>query len=115
MSARSSMTMRAVVERDQASGRSPYNTPAKPDWQVLHTALPCRLWVHLTNEVPEDHRAARVEDVRCIVPLKSDIRRGDRIVRVEDRRGQVLFVGPFDVEDSIRRPDHLELLLRRLA
>lgn len=116
MSARRQMTMRALVERDaNADTEDPLGSPEAPDWQTLHAALPCRTWFETERHEADSNKTAAIEDRKVIVPKGTDIRPGDRIADVKDRRGSVIFTGPATIEAAGRRRDHIELSLKEVT
>jgi len=114
MSARGKMTMRAVVERDTASGTDAYGHSAVPDFTALAT-LPCFVWSKQRREVIDGIKTAVIEDLRAMFQLTADIRTGDKITSVTNRRGVEIMAGNFLIEPPQRKHDHLEALLERVT
>ncbi len=114
MSARGRMTMRAVVERDTASGTDAYGHPVKPSFTALAT-LPCFVWSKQRREVVDGIKTAIIEDLRALFPLGADVVAGDEIASIDDRRGNELLAGRFQIETTQRKHDHLEAALERVA
>ena len=112
MGARQRMTMRAYIERNDASANV-YGHKSVPDWQSLSTT-PCRVWstrgdARHTPQVDMD--AERFEG---IMPIDTDVTSDDRLLKVTDREGSQLY-GKM-VIDSIAPANgrsHLQLALRR--
>lgn len=119
MSARSSMVMRATVQRDVAQQELDDDYGHIPDWQTLHAALPCRYWIRsgvglFVREVSTANMEAVIRDMRAICPVV-DVTEGDRIGQITDRQGQVLVDGPLNIRGVERRSGHIELLLREVT
>lgn len=120
MTARGKMTMRAVIERDVSEGTDDWGNPTEPDWEADEDATPCLMYVRagagqVGRVVIDTEKTAVLEDRRAIVPLDTDVSTADRIARVEDRAGTVLFAGPMGIDAVHRRRDHLELAVERIA
>lgn len=116
MGARRLMTMRAHVERDaNANTEDPFGGPEPPDWETLHEALPCKTWFESERQAIDSNKTAEVEDRKVIVPKGTDIRPGDRIVDVRDRRAAVIFTGPAMIGAAGNRKDHIELSLQEVS
>ena len=114
MSARGRMTMRAVVERNTASGTDAHGHPVKPAFTTLAT-LPCFVWSKQRRDVVDGSKTAMIEDLRALFPLGADVVAGDEIARINDRRGDQLLAGRFQIETTQRKHDHIEAALERVA
>jgi hypothetical protein len=113
--ARQQMTMRAVVQRNTTATSNPYGQPDPPTWVEQPAAIPCRVWSRARRHVVDVDRDKLVEDVRMIVPLGADLTELDRIARVEDRLGAVLWAGPLALEAPQHKHDHTEYSVLRVA
>lgn len=117
MSARSTMTMRAEVERDNTSTTNAWNRPDVANFVLVGT-IPCRAYSKAVRDVDDDGKSAVLEDMRAIVPAGADVEEEDRLV-IKDRLGLLQFGGPVLVEGKQRRggsgsrAGHFELILRR--
>ncbi|MCQ4575415.1 MAG: head-tail adaptor protein [Candidatus Brocadiales bacterium] len=111
MGARSRMTLRADVERNQETGVDGTNQPLKPDWQALATVA-CWVYSKARREVVDGKKVAVVEDLRAMVPLSTDITEKDKIAQIIDRSGNVIYAGPLGIESVQRKHTHLELMLK---
>lgn len=107
------MTMRALVERNTASGEDSYGHPVKPVFTTLVT-LPCFVWSRQRREVVDGDKNALVEDLRAMFALAADIKEGDEIASVQDRLGVVTLSGRFQVEAIQRKHTHIEAALLRV-
>jgi len=107
------LTMRAAVERNQASGTDAWGQPVAPDFVPLAT-LPCFIWSNTAREVA-DGKVAAIEDLRGLFALSADIAEEDEIAQVTDRRGAVIIPGRLRIEGPVQRKHtHLEAALRRI-
>lgn len=108
------LTMRAIMERNSASGTDPRGQPLPPVWATNGT-LRCFVWSTASREVVDGDKTAMVEDTRGLFALGSDIDEGDRISAVTDKLGTVLITGPLEVEGPVQRKHtHLEAALKRV-
>jgi hypothetical protein len=110
------LTMRALVERNVATGTNPHGGPALPDFQQLHAALPCFVYSNSSRELADGQKTAMIEDLRAMVSLSADIREGDEIAQVRDRSGTVIIAGRLKVEGPVQfKHLHRELALQRIG
>lgn len=110
---RGKMTMRTSILRNLPAADDPWGGAGDPDWQTQTTDLPCYGYAAggstgAERTVVSEDRTVVVEDRRVGFPLGTDIRPGDRLGDVVDRRGAVKFAGPMDVDAVVARPTHLE-------
>lgn len=96
MSQRSTMTMRATVERDTQAGKNDWNLPDVPMLAEVGV-IPCRVWAARRTDVDDSGKDAVVADLRGHFPRGSDLVEEDRLT-VHDRLGLLLFGGPIYVE-----------------
>jgi hypothetical protein len=109
------LTMRALVERNQASGRDGWNNPVAPDFQPLGI-LRCFVWSNSSREIVDGDKTAMVEDMRALFALSADIAEHDEISAVTDRAGNVIIPGRLRVEGPIQhKHTHLEVALKRIG
>ncbi len=114
MSARGKMIMRAVVERDTATGTDDFGQPVKPDFTTLAT-VPCWAWSSNERLVVDGDKLANVETFRAMFPKGADVVEGDEIVNIRDRRKVILFPGRFALQKIQFKHDHLEADLQAVA
>ena len=114
MSARGKMIMRAVVERDTATGTDDFGQPVKPEFTALAT-VPCWAWSSTDRLVVDGNKVALVETFNAMFPKASVVQEGDEIVNITDRRAIVLFPGRFAIETLQFKHDHLEADLQVVA
>lgn len=110
---RGTMTMRADVERNTASGTDAHGHPVAPVFTALAT-LPCFVWSTARREVADGGKTALVEDLRAMFPLGADVAEGDEIAKVTDRQGTVLLTGRLRIAALQRKHRHLEAALDRV-
>lgn len=111
------LTMRALVERDQAVGDDAWGNPVAPDFQPIGgDPLPCFVWSNASRELVDGDKTAMVEDMRAMFALDADIREGDEIASVTDRQGVEIITGRLKVEGPAQRKHtHQEAALRRIG
>lgn len=90
------MTMRAELWRNSA-GKDSYGHKKKDGWNPIQDAIPCYIFVEHTKEIINGQSVA-VESIRGYFRSGLDIQRDDRIMQIKDRRDQVLFEGPMEVD-----------------
>lgn len=111
MSARRMMTMRALVERDTQVATDAYGHKAVPSWTSHIASLACRMWFEVERHILDGDKTAALEDRKVIVPKGTDIKPGDRIANVKDRRGNIVFTGPAIIDAVGTRRDHIVVSL----
>ncbi len=115
MSARSLMTMRCTIERDRALGVDGFNQPAPPHWEIVGTSIHCWIWAGSTAGT----RTGGIDGILTITsktpgavfPLGTDIKEGDRLRDIQDRRGRATAFGMMPVDSVLPRKTHLEVRL----
>ena len=113
--ARARMTMTAHVLRNQAALLADdWNAPADPAWEALPDTIPCHCWSSRdVRRAADGVKVAVVEEFRMMTPHDADLSAADRIDRITDRRGNVLFPGPLVVDGPERMETHTEWRLGR--
>lgn len=118
MSARSSMTMRAQVQRKAPGATNAWNRPGAPTFGEVGEVA-CKVWSTRREDRDDSGKTIVVEDLRAHVSSSADVLEGDQLTDVRDRLGVLQFTGPLLVETKIRqggsgsRPSHYLLTLRR--
>lgn len=115
MTARSRMTQRALVERDTQTESSDSGNPLAPEWEVYLEELPCWLYSSAGREAVDENRTAVVEDIRLMVPMRTDVTERDRINGITDRLGATVLDGICNIRSVLFKRDHMELLLTRVT
>ena len=109
------LTMRAAVERSQASSIDGWGNPVAPNFQPFGT-LSCFVWSKQSREIVDGEKTAMVEDIRAMFALGADIAEDDEISSVTDRKGVEIIPGRLKVEGPVqRRHTHLEAALKRIG
>lgn len=109
------LTMRALVERNQAIGKDGWGNPVAPSFQPLATSK-CFVWSNTSREIIDGDKTAMVEDMRSLFALSADIRENDEISAVTDANGTVIIPGRLRVEGPVQRKHtHLEAALKRIG
>lgn len=114
MSTRARMTMRAIVQYNTASATDDFGQPVEATWATTSdSAAPCWAWHKMIREVEGPDKLINIQTVRMMARSENGITLDHRILRIEDRLGKILFLGPFKVDgDPERRRDHYEYTLR---
>ncbi len=113
------LTMRAEIHRNDADADA-HGHPGKPEWTLIKDGVACFVWSKLRQRVIDGHQTAEVEEVGAVFARGTDILSADRIEQIKDRRGRVLFAGPFEVITGTEKSDgsginHLSFKLRRIS
>ncbi len=116
--AASRMTMRAELYRNSAAADT-LGQAGKPVWTLIKDGVSCFVWSKVRQRVIDGHQQAEVEEIAAVFPSGTDILSFDRIEQIKDRRGRVLFAGPFEVITGTEKSDgsgvnHLAFKLRRI-
>lgn len=116
VSSRLSLIHLATVQRDQNAGAvDDAGFAEDPDWEDHLTDLPCRLWATAGREAVTDSTTlVVVEDLRLVVTVDTDVTEADRLGDVT-YRGTTILARPTQIRAVLRRADHLELVLARIA
>jgi hypothetical protein len=80
------LTMRALVERNQATTKDAWGQPVAPDFQSTGDPLPCFVWSNNSSELVDGQKIAMLEELRAMFALGADVREDDEIASVTDRR-----------------------------
>ena len=109
------LTMRAVVERNTATGKDAWGQPVAPNWSTIGTVR-CFAWSNQSRELVDGDKTAMVEDMRMLVGLGADLAEDDEITAITDAKGNVLIPGRLRVEGPVQRKHtHKEAALKRVA
>lgn len=113
------MTMRAEVRRNTAAADG-HGHPGKPTYNLVKDGVPCFVWSRVRQRVIDGRQQAEVEEIGAVFRAGADVLAFDRIEQVKDRRGRVLFAGPFEVITGTEKSsgpgvDHLAFKLRRIS
>jgi hypothetical protein len=79
--------------------------------------VPCHIWfTNDTDTLEAGDRPEAIELREAIVPRATDVKVGDQLEDILNRREDtVMFAGPFRVDGVGERPDHLKLVLRKVS
>ena len=108
--ARSSMTMRAYVQRSTVA-KDAYRNPLPPSWSALSTTSGF-FWSEASDEVI-NNKTVIVERLKGFLPVGTDITAADRLEKVTDRNGTTIFAGDLEVLSVQRIKTHLEVVVRK--
>jgi hypothetical protein len=109
------LNMRAVVQRNTASGKDAWGQPVAATWTTRGT-LRCFAWSNQSRELVDGDKTAMVEDMRALFDLGADITEDDEISAITDALGNVIIPGRLKVEGPVQRKHtHLEAALKRVG
>lgn len=109
------LTMRAMVERNVATGVDSYGHPVAPVFQA-HATVPCFAYTPSANDIIDGDKVATVQDVRIMCAIGADIQDKDEIASITNTRGAVLFAGRYRVDGPVQyKHNHIEAALRKVA
>lgn len=110
------LTMRALVERNQATDKDAWSQPVAEDFVSIGAPLPCFAWSPSAREIVDGDKSGQVEDVRALFALGADIAERDELSAITSAKGVVLFPGRLRVEGPVQfKHNHLEAALRRVG
>ena len=112
--ARKMMTMRALVQRNATSTTDVYGHPDAPSFAALATVA-CRVWSKNRKETVDGSKHALIEDIRCQMPLGTDVTELDRISAVQDRLGAEIWAGPLRIDTIQHKHTHIEMALLKVG
>lgn len=109
------LTMRALVERNQAIGKDGWGNPVAPSFQPLAT-LRCFVWSNNSRKLIDGDKTAMLQDMRALFALSADIRENDEIAAVTNVGGETIIAGRLRVDGPVQRKHtHLEAALKRIG
>ncbi len=111
---RTQMTMRAIIARNSTITTDAYGHPEAPSFATLGDPIPCRVWSVNRREVNDTRKFVLEEQLRCGMPLGTDVTEDDRITEIKDRLGVVIWAGPIRIDDIQHKHTHLEMDIRRI-
>jgi len=111
MGAKQKMTMRVTIERLRDK-KDPYGQPGA-DWRVYHSEIPCYVWETGDRKITGTS-IVEAGSPMMIIGKSIDVTMDDRIQNVIDRRGNELY-GIMTIDSIIKRKDHKELRLKKIA
>lgn len=107
-STRLALTHCTTIERNEGTD-DPFGGETA-GWEALGEDVECRAWINTGREQVSGERTLVVNDMRCLLPLGTDVSESDRLGDITER-GEVIFPGPFGIEAVMRQRDHIELML----
>ncbi len=109
------LTMRAHVERDQATATDSWGQPVAAAFAPI-AVVKCFAWSPSGREIADGDKSAQLLDMRAMFALGADVREDDEIARITDRRGAVITAGRLKVDGPVQhKHTHLEANLRRIG
>lgn len=110
MSARQTMTMRAVLQKNIAP-IDPYGHKGAPDWKTIDSNLPCLIWETSAHTIIGTI-TYEIGTPMGIFPKSTSIMIDDRLESVSDRIGTEKY-GKLGITAIMRRRDHIQAVLKR--
>lgn len=108
--------MRAALERNGAVGSDAWGTPVAAAFASTGEPLPCFIWSTAATETVDGTKTTETEDFRALFALGADVKPGDEVASVTNRKGTEIIAGRLRVEGPVQRKHtHLEANLRRIA
>lgn len=116
ISSRVSLIHRCTIERNgNAAASDAWGGPLAPGWESHLVDVPCRAWATAGHEaVTDGTTVVVVEDVRLMLPLRTDVTERDRVASITSR-GQTTQAGPLGIRAVLTHQDHIELVLVKLS
>lgn len=109
------LTMRAVVQRNSATGTDAWGQAVAPVMTTVAT-IRCFAWSNQARELVDGDKSAMLEDLRLMAPLGANLTEDDELVAITDRKGNVLIPGRLKVDGPVQRKHtHIEAALKRLS
>lgn len=112
------MVHRATIRRNANAGAfDAYNNPLDPNWLTHLSGQPCYYYEPRVGQTGEriGQENAVMYAHAALVPLSTDIREGDQITGIVDRRGETVTDRTLRVDQVIRRRFHRLLVLEVVA
>jgi hypothetical protein len=110
------LTMRALVERNQATATDTWGQPVKPAFASTGDPVPCFVWSNSSQELVDGAKSAQIEQLRALFGLGADVQADDEIASITDRAGTEIIPGRLQIMGPVQRKHtHLEADLRRVA
>jgi hypothetical protein len=110
------LTMRAQIERETATGSDAWGGPNAGTFAPLGDPVACFVYSQQASQLVDGQKQAQIEVTRALFALGTDVRPGDRLASVTDRKGVVLHAGPLKVEGPVQfKHTHLEATLERIG
>ena len=108
-------TMRALVERNVASGKDNWGQPVAPVFEA-HATVPCFAYTPASKDIVDGDKVATVQDVRIMCAIGTDIQDQDEIASITNKAGVVLFPGRYRIDGPVQfKHNHVEAALRKVA
>lgn len=110
------LTMRAQIERQTSTGSDGWNSPNAGTFAALGDPVPCFVYSAQASQLKDGAKQAQIEVTRAMFALGTDVKPGDRLANVRNRKGAVVHAGPLEIEGPVQfKHTHLEATLRRIG
>jgi hypothetical protein len=113
------MTMRTQIEELVAGAPAEDNwgndVPANAAWRIKVPNVACWLYTRTERETIGPNDTKVVEDLKLLLPLRTDVRETDRLRDVKGRDGSLVRPGLLAIEAVVNLHTHIELTVRGIA
>lgn len=109
MGVASKLVHRAQVWRPVHVGDDDYGQPIYDD-KIVGLAVPCYVWYSSGERRDEETTTIRQYELKAAFLPNADVHVGDKIKRVEDRQGNLLYTG-LRIEAIMRRRIYLDCVI----
>lgn len=110
------LTMRAAIERNQATATDAWGNPVEPDFQSIGDPIKCFVWSNSARKLVDGAKTALIEDMRAMFALGADVKAGDEITSITNRMGVEIVPGRLKLEGPVQyKHNHLEVALQRIG
>lgn len=92
------LTMRATTTRNAGAVDRYGHPPVSGPWTPQPGPLHCYVWLAQVRESVDAVKAGTVEPMRAVFRADADIKRGDRVVELVNRRGRRVLEGTLEVD-----------------
>lgn len=118
MSARNAMLHRCRIDsnrsRDAGTVTDSWGQDDHSDWHTVASDVPCRVWFQQSSSIVNGERV-QVDKLMLLLPRTTNVKAGDRIVDVKDKRGRNVQPGTMRVDSLGQRYGHTVLSLTELT
>ena len=110
------LTMLALIERDGATAKDAWGGPVEPVYASTGAPVPCFVWSISASQSIDGSKTVEFESFRALFAPGADVKPGDVVASITDRRGVEIITGRLIVEPPVQRKHtHLEAGMRRMA
>lgn len=108
------LTMRAKIARNVAAA-DPHGNPGIPVWGITGDTVHCFIWTQSAQPVHDGRKVVAVEQIRACFPREADIKQGDKVTEIKDRRGQTVFDSDLEVDTVTEKSNGSRVAYRQVT